>query len=275
MTDAITSGPPVTTTVQEVGLIDSYKEVTPTLLSPGVGNVLTYSVHIVNSGPVPLYGVTVYDVLPWQSSTFQYDAVASAGLLVSDIVSFHWSGDVDSFSSEVVTLTVLVDPDFEGAITNTATISHPELTEPVVVEAVAYVTDRPELRIVKTAKPNPVAQGAELAYTLRILNLGRQATSLVITDMVPVDTSYVEGSATGGGELVGDHIRWEFPVLQPGEQRTYSFKVTVQGGVEVINEAYAAMCDEGVRVVGPPVITRVRFGERRTYLPLIVRQSGD
>jgi uncharacterized repeat protein (TIGR01451 family) len=275
LTDAVTSGPPVTTTVKEVGLIDSYKEVTPTLLWPGVGNVLTYSVHIVNSGPVPLYGVTVYDLMPWQSSTFQNDAVASAGQLVSDIVSFHWSGDVDAFSSEVVTFTVLVDPDFEGAITNTATIDHPELANPVVIEAVAYVTDRPELRIVKTAKPDPVADGAELAYSLRVLNLGQQATSLVVTDVVPVNTSYLEGSATGGGELVGDHVRWAFPVLQPEEKRTYGFKVTVQGGSEVINDAYAVACDEGVRAVGPPVVTRIFKRGGRVYLPLIFRESGD
>jgi uncharacterized repeat protein (TIGR01451 family) len=175
-----------------------------------------------------------------------------------------------------VTFTVLVDPNFRGAISNTAMISHPDLADPVVVEAVAYVTDRPELRIVKTAKPSPVAHGAKLAYTLRIINLGRQATSLVVTDVVPINTSYVEGSATGGGELVGDHIRWTFPVLRPGEKRTYSFKVTVDGaGSEVINDAYAVVCDEGVHAVGPPVITRIFKGGGRIYLPLIFRESGN
>ncbi len=45
------TGIPVTTTVREVGLIDSYKEVTPTAVFPGPGNVLTYALHIVNSAP--------------------------------------------------------------------------------------------------------------------------------------------------------------------------------------------------------------------------------
>jgi hypothetical protein len=54
------AGKLVTTTVKEVGLIDSYKEVTPTLVSPGTGNVLTYYLHIVNSSALPLAGVTAW-----------------------------------------------------------------------------------------------------------------------------------------------------------------------------------------------------------------------
>jgi uncharacterized repeat protein (TIGR01451 family) len=196
--------------------------------------------------------------------------VASAGQLVSDIVSLHWHGDVDSFSSQVVTFTVLVDPGFRGAITNTAIISHPDLRDPVVVEAVAYVTDRPELRISKRANPSPVSLGEDLAYALRVLNLGQQATSLVVTDVLPTNITYVEGSATDGGELVGDHLRWIFPVLQPGERRTLGFKATVQWGREVINDAYAVVCAEAARAVGAPVLTPVRGG--RIYLPLIFRQ---
>ncbi|MGD2078815.1 MAG: hypothetical protein PVH18_10550, partial [Chloroflexota bacterium] len=59
------AGLPVTTTVREVGLIDSFKEVTPVLSLPGPGNILTYTVHVVNSGPYSLSDVTLYDWLPW------------------------------------------------------------------------------------------------------------------------------------------------------------------------------------------------------------------
>ncbi len=47
-------GEPVTTTIREVGLIDSYKTVTPAWAEPGVGTILTYTVHVVNSGPYDL-----------------------------------------------------------------------------------------------------------------------------------------------------------------------------------------------------------------------------
>jgi uncharacterized repeat protein (TIGR01451 family) len=276
MTDAVTSGPPVTTTVKEVGLIDSYKEVTPTLLSPAVGNVLTYYVHIVNSGPIPLVGVTVYDLFPWQDSTYQRDAVASAGQLISDIVTFHWTGDVAAFSSEVVTFTVLVDPDYEGPITNTATISHPSLVDEVVVEAVAYVTNRPVLQIVKTAKPDPVEVGQELAYTIRVVNLGQKATSVVITDTLPENTEYVAGSASGSGKLVDGQVRWEISVLDAGEARTFTFRVVVNGGSEVVNELYAVRCAEGVADAGTPLITRVgKAGGLRICLPVVFKSWSN
>lgn len=210
-------GEPVTTTVREVGLIDSYKEVTPALSLPGPNVVLTYYLHIANSSPLPMNGVAVYDWLPWESSTYRRDAVASAPQVVSDIVSIEWTGDVPALSTEVLTFTVLVDPDFQGPITNTAVISHPSLPAEVIRHAVAYITERPALQIRKSAAPDPVESGAELAYTIQVVNLGQKATQLVITDVIPADTTYVDGSATGAGELVGDQLVWETLVLDPGE----------------------------------------------------------
>ncbi len=272
VTSALTSGPSVTTTVQDVGLIDSFKVVTPTLALPGPGNVLTYSLHIVNSSALSLTGVIAYDVLPWQSSTYRRDAIASAGQVVSDIVSVRWKGDVAAFSSKVVTLTVLVDPDYRGAITNTAIISHPGLLNEVVVRAVAYITERPELRIAKSASPDPVASGSALEYTIGVVNLGQQATSLVITDVIPANTQYITNSATANGRLVDNQVRWEIPVLKPGESRTVAFRVKVGSGVEVVNERYAVMCAEGVTAVGARLVTRLTGGNV-IYLPVVMRNA--
>jgi uncharacterized repeat protein (TIGR01451 family) len=86
------TGVPVTTTVKEVGLIDSFKTVTPTLVSPGPGQILTFTLHVVNSSPVPLSGVKLYDVFPWEHSTYQRDAITTSGQIISDIVSLDWEG---------------------------------------------------------------------------------------------------------------------------------------------------------------------------------------
>jgi uncharacterized repeat protein (TIGR01451 family) len=247
--------------------------VTPALALPGSDNVLTYTLHVVNSGPLPLSNVVVEDLLPWQSATYQRDAVASAGQVVSDIVSMHWRGDVAPFSSEVVTLTVLVDPDYEGAITNTAVITHPGLLKEVEVYAVAHVTEKPVLRIVKSAAPNPAVKGEELAYTVRVDNLGQQATGLVITDTIPVDTQYVPDSATGNGQLVDDQVRWTIPVLEAGTSRTFGFQVTVLRGKQVVNDRYGVRCAEGVSDLGEPVVTVVTSRGGDVYMPLILRKA--
>lgn len=270
LSGVVLSGPPVTTTVMEVGLIDSFKDVTPTWSLPGPGNVLTYVLHIVNSSALSLTGVTVSDTLPWQSSTYQRDAVASAGQVVSDIVSVHWSGDVAAFASELVTFTVLVDPDFEGAITNTAVISHPSLLSPVNVQAVAYITDDPVLFITKSALPSPVRFGQELLYTIQVLNAAQQASGLVITDVIPAGTQYVSGSATANGQLVGNQVVWNFSVLEAQTDLEVSFRVKVGTGMsQVVNAYYGVTCAEGVEAIGVPLITPVTG--HRLYLPLVRR----
>jgi len=267
------TGTPVTTTVKEVGLIDSYKEVTPTLVSPGPGNVLTYFLHIVNSGPISLTGVSAYDFLPWESSTYQRDAEASAGEVISDIVSIKWVGDVDAFSEEVVTFTTVVDEDTRGPVTNTAVISHPDLLNPVEVDAVAYVTEKPVLEITKQASKNTVQTGDTLKYTIRVVNRGQRATDLVITDTLPANTEYVPGS---GGSLKDDRVEWTTAALEPGESREFLFSVTVteRGTGEVINDRYGVMCDEGVSARGKPVVTEVKAERHWIYLPLVLRHAG-
>jgi uncharacterized repeat protein (TIGR01451 family) len=263
------TGVPITTVVKEVGIIDSFKTVTPTLARPGPGNVFTYTVHVVNSSPSPLNDVEVYDILPWQNSTYLRDAIASAGQVISDIVSVNWLGDLSPYSTELITFSVLVDDDFEGVLTNTAKVAHPTHSEGVDVSAVAYVTNDPVLKITKTATPDPVKPDGELLYKIRVANLGQQATNLVVTDTLPVNVEYVSGSANASGELVGDQLHWEFSLLDPGETRNLTFKVRPLRGNEIINQFYGVTCAEGVSAVGPPVITQI--AHTRVYLPIIQR----
>jgi uncharacterized repeat protein (TIGR01451 family) len=264
-------GEPVTTTVREVGLIDSYKTVTPTWALPGTGTVLTYVVHVVNSGPYDLSGVQVRDIFPWEHATYQRDAQVTAGTVISDIVSLEWSGDVAAYSEQLITFTSVVDDFFEGVLTNTATITHTSLKQDVVVDAVAYITNKPVLSISKTATPDMAYVGDPLLYQIQVTNLGQQATLLVVTDTLPANTSYILGSASSGGQLVGDIVQWLIPVLYPGESIKLSFQVNVEGGSMIVNDSYAVRCSEGVYTYGDPVVTPVWFLLREVHLPLTFR----
>jgi len=264
-------GEPVTTTVREVGLIDSYKTVTPTRALPGTGTVLIYELHVVNSGPNELSGVVVNDIFPWENTTYQRDAMVSTGSLISDIVSLEWTGDVAPYSEQLITFTTVVDDFFEGVVTNTATITHTSLQQDVDVSAVAYITDKPLLRISKTAAPDPVSLGNPLLYQIQVTNLGQQATRLMVTDTIPANTSYIIGSASSGGQVVGDDILWNLPVLDPGQALKLTFQVAVLGGTEIINEGYLVRCDEGVSAYGEPVVTPVWNPIRRVLLPMAFR----
>ena len=264
-------GEPVTTTVREVGLIDSYKTVSPTRALPGTGTVLTYALHVVNSGPNGLSGVQVSDIFPWENTTYQRDAVASAGSLISDIVNLEWTGDIAPYSEQLITFTAVVDDFFEGVVTNTTTITHTSLQQEVIVSAVAFITDKPVLRISKTAAPDLVSLDNPLLYQIQATNLGQQATRLVVTDIIPTNTSYIIGSASSGGQVVGDVIQWNLPVLEPGQTLKLTFQVAVLGGTEIINEGYSVRCDEGVSAYGEPVVTPVRSLIQRVLLPMAFR----
>jgi uncharacterized repeat protein (TIGR01451 family) len=259
---------PLTTTVQLRGLGDSYKEVWPALAYPGPAVVLTFTVHVVNSSGFHLDSVQLYDHLPWVQSTYHRDAVASAGSVISDIVHVEWTGSVGPYSSEAITMSVTVDPWYKGPVTNTAVITHPSLSQPVTVTAVAYVTDEPVLRLQKKGQPDPVGLGQELLYTIRLRNLGQRATGIVISDTVPMHTTYVPGSATRGGGLVGDDVLWAWPELEAETSEVFQFRVLIERGPVVLNEFYSASCAEGIWAYGEPLATRVRGG--MIYLPLIV-----
>jgi uncharacterized repeat protein (TIGR01451 family) len=264
------TGQPITTVVREVGLVDSFKTVTPFFAPPGAGTLLTYTVHVVNSSPVPLNGVEVYDLLPWQVSTYQRDAQASAGQLSSDIVSVNWTGNVDAFSAELITFTVLVDPDYTGTVTNTAWINHSSLAQPVKVSALAYITDKPVLQISKSASPDPVRIGGELQYTLRVVNLGQQATRLVIVDTIPRNSAFIPYSANGNGQLSANQLRWDFPVLDTGESREFTFRVSVRGFKDITNENYSVTCAEGIEAIGEALVTKIA-GVAKLFLPFTRR----
>jgi uncharacterized repeat protein (TIGR01451 family) len=261
------TGEPITTVVKEVGLIDSFKSVTPKLLLPGEDNLLTYTLHIRNTGPYNLTGVKLFDLLPWQVSTYQRDATASGGQVISDIVSLNWTGDVGAFSEKLITLTVLVDPNYTGPVTNTMVISHSSLLDDVIDQAVSYVTDQPVLRITKAATPDPVHSGGELLYTIQVENLGQQATELVVTDTIPLGSQYVPSSASGNGQLSSSLVTWQFPVLPAGGVQLLSFKVEVNGLLSLVNANYGVSCAEGVKASGPPVVTTI-IGNN-IYLPLV------
>jgi uncharacterized repeat protein (TIGR01451 family) len=178
---------------------------------------------------------------------------------------------VAGFSEEAITVTVVVDKDYGGTLTNAARISHPSLVTDVIVSTDAHVTEEPLLMIRKSASPDPVRRGEELRYTLHVSNRGQPATELVIVDRIPDGTAYVAGSATEGGHLEGGEVRWAILDLGAGESRTFEFSVMAVDGNEAVNDTYSAQCGEGIQAFGKPLVTEVTGGRLVVYLPLVLR----
>src|SRR5262249_34395686 len=74
----------------------------------------------------------------------------------------------------------------------------------------------------------PVNPGDTLTYTVSVTNNGT-STSVQISDPLPVDTSYVAGSATGGATFDGanNQIVWQNAALAGGATASFTYQVQI------------------------------------------------
>ncbi len=92
----------------------------------------------------------------------------------------------------------------------------------------------PHLTLAKSDTPDPVPAGGQIVYTIQFGNTGSaDATGVVITDGVPVGTTFV--SATGGGTYNGgtNTVTWNIGTVAAGTSGSVS--LTVQVGLGVPN----------------------------------------
>ncbi len=73
-----------------------------------------------------------------------------------------------------------------------------------------------------------VQPGETLTYTLSYLNNSTgQVTDVEIEDLIPAGSTYVAGSASNGGQLVGNTVIWNLGTLSAGQSGSVSFQVAV------------------------------------------------
>jgi uncharacterized repeat protein (TIGR01451 family) len=91
-----------------------------------------------------------------------------------------------------------------------------------------------DLSITKTDSPDPVTTGDDLTYTVTVTNNGPDpATSVVVTDNLPAETTFVSCSSTGGGVCggSGNNRTVTFPLLPSGQSATITFVANVNCSV--------------------------------------------
>lgn len=121
--------------------------------------------------------------------------------------------------------------------------------------------ERFDLSISKTVDKAEATHGDQLLYTVIVTNTGDNTlTNLVITDSIPVGTTFVGSSASSGGVYNSstNSITWEFPSLGVGASVTVTFSVTINANApSQIRNVALARADQ----VGPKeaeAITRLR-----------------
>ncbi len=214
------------------------KTVTPTgTVKPG--DVLEYKLCFGNIGNGNATGVLLTDPIPARTTYVEGSAPAGViydpttrtlalpiGTLPPDM------GTCGTFQVKVdLTLSGVTEEPQAWTVDNVATLISNEkapLTASTSNPLNAFV--KPTLT--KTADPaGEVKPGDTITYEMCYANQGTaNLTGVKLTDPIPANTTYVDGSATGTGityDLGAKTLTWNIGVLGPGASACVTFKVTV------------------------------------------------
>ena len=234
------------------------------VMATGPGEVLTYTLTILNNGNGAASGITVTDTLPSyvafvRASNGGAESPAGSGLV--SWPSFSLAGGAQLTR----TLTVQVDdplPAGATVITNTATVTDDGTNGPDPTPGNNTDTDSdtlggvPDLQIYKDDNRTLASPGMILTYTLVITNAGpRGATGVLVTDTLPTYTRFVAASDGGAETSPGSGV-----VAWPGFSLTGGATVTRQVTIQIDNTLpagvasltnTASVADDGTRGPDP------------------------
>lgn len=237
-------------------------------------DTITYVISVVNSGTVPLNGMTVTDNL----GTYAFDATTLTPLVyVTDTVNYYINGvlqpkptvtpgaplaisglNIPAGGNIVLVYEAKLNEYAplagESEITNTVTISGGGIT-PIQVEETVQALSNPVLTITKSISPVPVTENGTLTYTFLIQNNGNTAseegTAAVITDDFDPILNNLTVSFNG--------TAWTEGVDYTYDETTGSF-ATIAGKVTVPAAEYVQDQVTGAWITNPGISTLIITG---------------
>ncbi len=192
-------------------LTESYKLVNgETTNAAEIGELMTYTLVLTNTGGENAYDVLVQDQLPEQVVYANY-VTATAGIPAFSNGSIFWYGDMKVFEPVTVTYRVTVGMPLRGGslITNTFKIIESGIITPHVIGPVTTTVLAPNLAATTKTTNDPVAElGDVVTYTIALQNVGaRDAYSVTLVDVIPDGVTYVMPSLTfsaGSGGYISE-----------------------------------------------------------------------
>ncbi len=228
--------------------------------NPNVGDVVTFSIAISNSGDVPATGVSIADMLPSGYGTVT--SISNGGSLSGGVVS--WSGLnvplgsnslVLTFNAEVLAPTG-VNGEYKNSVEVTAADQFDADSSPnnddgdQSEDDEASVSVSPQiadLSLTKTADSSSPNVGDTVIFTLTLSNLGPNiATGVALEDILPSGFTL---TTVNGGTQAGNTASWTgLTVLANGGSTSVTYEATVNaptGAVdEYLNEASITDSDQ-------------------------------
>ncbi|NDP28307.1 MAG: DUF11 domain-containing protein, partial [Flavobacterium sp.] len=224
------------------------------LTSVSGGEIVQYTIHVRNTGTVPMTDYLITDVIPARTTY----VVGSGGVDNSGVITFD-NLDIAPGATETVSFSILVDENLTDVefVSNVALIkslpedpgteTYPPLdnenpTDPdetgdtgtdIPVDPIYSAEIWKSVTVDGDAAVNTVSGGETLVYTIFLRNTGNQdLTDLTINDELPLGMSYVSG-----GTLTGNNVSYSLVGLAVGASSTVgSFTATVDSDLTGIDE---------------------------------------
>lgn len=223
------------------------KSVTPSTADPG--EMITYTLTFSNSGDGLAQNVIITDEIPI-TITNVISTNSGATITPTGGITFAWLvEDLSYGEGGIITVVGQVNSALtqDTTVMNTAIITTNTTdgnSNNNTAQAVLNVYPKPDLSINKTASTVTPTAGEQLTYTIKISNLNSvPATGVVISDVVPSDTTYVQGSISGTGAdaTANPNLVWNVGTVTLGNPLTVTFAVTVDSsvgnGTQIVNTA--------------------------------------
>jgi uncharacterized repeat protein (TIGR01451 family) len=129
----------------------------------------------------------------------------------------------------------------------------------------------PALVLSTTVADVPVGPGSNVTYTLHLRNIGNQnATGVKVTDLLPVNTSFV--SASDGGTLAKGRANWSGLSVPAGGAKDITLTVKISpslpgGTTSIVNDTITVTSAQGPGTTGSPVVTPIAPAHALTIVP--------
>ncbi|MBC7249991.1 MAG: DUF11 domain-containing protein [Anaerolineae bacterium] len=236
------------------------------------GALLSYTITYSNTGNATATGFVITETLDSNLSFVSSEPAPSGG--VGHVRTWN-IGNLATDGPHQIVITASVDsPLPNGTVLTSITQMDSYQTDPVVAATVTTtVRSRPVLSITKSDVVDPVDAGDEIAYQIRFSNNGNEnASGVVITDYVPISTTFSRTTGDPPGVHDDGVVTWNVGTLGAGESRDVFLYVTVASivpaGTVITNTGYQIDSDQTTPVVGADVTTTIKSPD------LVVSLSG-
>lgn len=225
-------------------------------LTPNVGEIVTFTITMSNSGPNSATNVAIKDSIPNGYSNITN--ISNSGILSGNVI--NWNGlTIANGANLTFTYQAKVNAPILGtSFTNVAQIRSSDQFDPNSIpnnnnaseddqDSVTAVPKRANLSLNKLVnKLNPQV-GEEVTFTITLNNTGPQtANNIEIKDVVPNGFSGIS-TISNGGILIGNVVTWNIVNLANGANQTFTYKAIVQKpnvGVSFTNTVQVTKVDE-------------------------------